>query len=263
MPTLKAAAIALGLIPIVLNGQETRTARADSAARGYVGAEYSYVDFRGVIDPWRLASLSADRTTSAGSLIGRLNYARRFATTGIQAEADAYPKFNARTYGYLNVGYSAADIFPTWRFGAELFRGFAKTWEASLGVRQLRFSGTPVTLLTASAGKYSGNYWVSVRPFVTFKSTGSSASVAGTARRYFADADHYFGIRGSYGSTPSDRLTPDELARTRSYSADIHGSGGPWARAVATWALGFQREELSAGQIRRSWTGTAGVKFFF
>lgn len=263
MPTFKAAAILLAVFPAAVHAQGIEPIHRDSAVRSFVAADFSYVDFRGTIDPWRLGSLSVGHATSAGSIIARLNYAYRFATSGLQGEVDAYPRLRAGTYAYLNAGYSGADIFPRWRLGGELFQSFPSAWEGSLGFRQLRFGGPPVTLITGAVGKYSGNYWVSVRPYLRFRSTGTSASAGVTARRYFADGDHYFGARASYGSSPSDRLTPDEVSRTNSYSADIHGSGGPWLRALATWAIGFQHEELSRGRFRRSWTGTTGVKFRF
>ncbi len=263
MPTFKASAILVGMLPAVLHGQVVKKMQSDSAIHTYVAGEFSYADFRGTIDPWRMASLSLGHATSAGSIFGRLNYANRFAVSGMQGEMDAYPRLNATTYGYLNAGFSASSIFPRWRFGGELFKSLAEAWEGSLGFRQLRFSGPPVTLLTGAVGKYSGNYWVSVRPYVRVRQTGTSASVGVTARRYFADGDHYYGARASYGSSPSDQITPDQVSRTSSYSADVHGSGGPWLHAIATWALGFEHEELSPGRFRRSWTGTTGMKFGF
>lgn len=261
MPTLKAA-ILLALLPAALQAQVVKILHVDSA-RTFVAGDFSYTDFRGTIDPWRLASLSLGHTTSAGSVIGRLNYANRFATSGIQIEADAYPRLGSTTYGYLNVGYSEAGIFPKWRFGGEIFKSLHNAWETSLGFRQLRFGGRPVTLITGAVGGYPGNYWVSLRPYLHVNRHGTSASAGLTARRYGADGDHYIGARASYGSSPSERIAPDQLQRTNSYSADLHGSGGPWLRLLATWALGFEHEELSQTRVRRSWTGTTGMKFTF
>jgi YaiO family outer membrane protein len=255
-----ASFVALSLVADLSSAQEVSRPNKDST---FVASEFSYVDFRGDIDPWRLASLSVGGRTRKGSVIGRVNYANRFATNGMQVEADAYPRLSARTYAYLNAGYSDAAIFPKWRVGGELFSTFPSAWEGSVGFRQLRFGGPPVTLVTGSLGKYVGNYWASVRPYFRFQRKGTSTSVGITARRYFADGDHFVGFRAGYGTTPSDQITPDQLARTSSYSADAHGSGGPWRRAVATWALGFGGEKLAGGQVRKSYTGTVGVKAYF
>jgi YaiO family outer membrane protein len=262
-PALVAITALWALCPAAVRAQNAAVTKKDSASKTYVAMDYGYVNFHGDIEPWRLASLSLGRSTSRGSLIGRVNYAKRFATSGLQFEADAYPRLGSGTYAYLNAGYSHADIFPTWRFGGELFASLPSAWEASVGFRQLRFTGSPVTLYTGSVGKYVGNYWLSLRPFLRIKESGTSTSAGLTARRYFADGEHYFGARVGYGSTPSDRITPDELVRTKSFSADLHGSGGLWQDVLGTWSLGYDREELAHAQIRKSWTGTAGLKFFF
>lgn len=89
-----------------------------------------------------------------------------------------------------------------------------------MGYRQLRFDRVPVTLFTGAVGRYVGNYWISFRPYVRAVESSSSASGSVTARRYFADGDHFVGGRIGYGSTPPDQVTldPDALARVRSLS---------------------------------------------
>ncbi|MBA2688169.1 MAG: YaiO family outer membrane beta-barrel protein [Gemmatimonadaceae bacterium] len=258
--------IALGASPMApsrLSAQDPSRAVIAVRDSGSLALDYGYVTFHGDIDPWRLASLSLSHSTGRGSLVGRLNFANRFSTSGVQVEMDAYPRLSKSTYAYLNAGYSAADIFPTWRAGGELYGNLPRGWEASIGFRHLRFGGPPVTLFTGTVARYIGNYWISARPFVRFKDSGTSASAGLTARRYFADGDHYFGATLSYGSSPSDRVTPDAVARTNSFSAGIHGSSGISQRTLLTWSAFRDREELDAGRIRNSLGVTAGFRFLF
>lgn len=246
-----------------LLAQDTTAVTGDPQQRMSLAADYGYVSFRGDIDPWRLASLSLSRRTARGSLIGRVNWANRFRASGLQGEIDAYPRVTRNTYVYLNAGYSKADIFPEWRFGGELFANLPAAWETSIGFRQLRFSGSPVTLYTGTVGRYLGNYWISARPFLRFKPSGNSFSTGLTARRYFADAEHFVGATVSYGSSPSDRVTPDAVERGNSFSAGIQGSTGISLRKLATWSLYRDREELENGRIRNSLAITLGVKLLF
>ena len=224
------------------------------------GVEYTLQSFDGGTDPWHLASVSLSQRTPGGTWIGRVNYANRFATAGAQVEVDAYPRLGRGTYAYLNAGYSSASIFPEWRLGAEAFTVLPDAWEGSLGIRQLRFAGTPVTLLTGSLGKYSGNYWVSLRPYVRAKSAGTTASATLTARRYYEDAENFIGARLGYGSTPSDLLTPDVLARSNAASMALYGSHSITAALLGTWSAGADREELPGNVTRNSWTASAGLK---
>lgn len=249
--------------PGVARAQDAAASRAVTAPTIVAATDFSYVSFSGAIDPWRLASASLSRRTAAGSLIARVNYADRFGITGVQVEADAYPRVNEQVYLYLNLGYSGATIFPEWRVGGEAFTSLPGAWEASAGFRQLRFGGAPVTLFTGAVGKYIGNYWLSLRPYVRKKEGGFSASAGLTARRYFEDGDHWVGVAGSYGSSPTDRITPDAIGRTHALSLSVNGSTGLAPRLLATWTLGHDAEELAPGNTRTSTTLSAGLKFTF
>ena len=231
---------------------------ADSLRRTLLESDFSYVSFNGQTDPWRTASVSLSGRSSRGSLIGRFNYANRFASNGTQFEVDAYPAIRKGTYGYLNVGYSASSIFPQWRWGAELFQSLPGAWEASVGARQLRFSGVPVTLFTGAIGKYTGNYWISIR---TYEHEGGSASASVTVRRYFSDNLNYFGAYASFGSSPSDRITPDEILRTNSSNGGISGSHSISKRVHGMWSIDLSSETLSATTTRHSWSVSSGLSF--
>lgn len=243
-----------------LRAQVPADSLGDRSASGGVEVEYGYVRFDAELDPWRLASVSVRQGTAAGPLIARASYADRFGERGVQVEADAYPRLSDRLYAYLNAGYAPTGLFPTWRLGGELYGNLPGAWEASAGVRQLRFDESSVTLLTGSVGKYAGNYWVSVRPFARLNSGQVSATGVLTGRRYFADADQYVGARLGYGSAPSEDPTPEELTRLSSLSAGLHGSHPLRRGLFGLWSAGAQREELATGVARDRLELTAGLR---
>lgn len=159
-------------------------------------------------DPWHFLALSYGRKTKLGSVIARLNYANRFNSNGLQFEVDAYPKIGENNYAYVNYGFSSNSLFPGNRFGFELYHNFPKAWEGSIGMRYLDFNSSGVDIYTATLGKYVGNYWVSLRSYVTPDSDGTSVSGALSVRRYFADAENYLGLKLSYGVSPDDNRKP-------------------------------------------------------
>jgi YaiO family outer membrane protein len=235
--------------------------RATPARQIIVGIDYNYAWFQGDIDPWNMGVISIGQRRASGSFIARMNLARRFATNGTQFEADAYPTLGKKGYAYLNSGYSGSGVFPQWRFGGELFRALPRAFEASAGFRQLRFEGSdPVTLLTGSVGRYSGNYWYSLRPYFREKDNGLSSSATLTARRYYADADNWVGGRIGYGSSPSDDLLLSQLARTGTMSAAVNASRSTSPRAVTLWTFSFEREELLGSRVRNHWEAGAGLR---
>lgn len=157
-------------------------------------------------DPWQITAFSFGRKTKLGSVVARVNYANRFGEKGFQYEIDAWPKISENNYGYLNYGYSQASFFPDHRFGAELYHNFPKAFEGSIGMRLLSFSKSNVDIYTATIGKYVGNYWLSLRSYITPDSVGTSVSGALQARRYFSDPEDYLGIRIGYGISPDENL---------------------------------------------------------
>jgi YaiO family outer membrane protein len=193
-----------------------------------------------------LTYLQYSRKTSIVTIIGRLNYASWYSSNDFQLESDAYLNTGKRNYLYLNVGYSGAKLFPEYRFGAELFQSLPKSFEASLGFRYLMFSSSGVNIYTGSVGKYWGNYWFCFRPFIT--PSGNRVSYTGVfqVRRYFDDAEKYFGVQYSHGSSPDDihiflenadklRLQSDKVKLTFNHRLAIF-----WVAAISG---AFEREE--------------------
>ena len=163
-------------------------------------------------DPWQVVALSYGRKTKLGTVIARVNMAKRFGDTGFQYEVDAYPKISENNYGYLNYGFSQSSVFPENRIGAEWYHNFPKAFEGSVGLRTLFFNSSDVTIYTATFGKYISNYWISLRSFVTPGSDGTSVSGFLQMRRYFSDPENYFGLRLGYGVSPDENqnlVNPD------------------------------------------------------
>lgn len=156
-------------------------------------------------DPWQLIALSYGHKTKLGSVIGRVNYAQRFGNQSFQYELDAYPKISENNYIYLNYGFSNGSLYPKNRYGFELYRNFSNAFEGSIGARLLDFSGSGVDVYTATFGKYIGNYWISLRSYITPDADGTSVSGFLSARRYFSDSENYIGMRIGYGVSPDDR----------------------------------------------------------
>jgi YaiO family outer membrane protein len=173
---------------------------------------YDFFEKNASKDPWHLAALSYARKASFGTIIGRLNWAERFGSKGFQYEMDAYPSISENNYLYLNLGYSDLTIFPKIRSGAEWYHSFPKAFEGSLGMRALFFTNSNTYMLTGTVGKYTGNYWISLRSFVTPTSDGTSISGSIQARRYFSDPENYLGLRLGYGVSPDDRSYGDGSA---------------------------------------------------
>lgn len=219
-------------------------------------------------DPWQVVALSYGRKTKLGSVIARVNMAKRFGDTGFQYEIDAYPKISENNYGYLNYGFSQSSVFPDNRFGAELFHSFPKAFEGSIGMRTLFFGSSDVTIFTGSVGKYISNYWISLRSYVTPGSTGTSVSGQLQMRRYFSDPENYIGLRLGYGVSPDDNqnLVNSDLSsrlklKTRSVRLEFnHLINHVW---IINPAAAWGSEELKSGSFSGYYTFDISITRLF
>ena len=134
----------------------------------------------------------------------------------------------------------------------ELYKSFGSGWEASAGLRQLEFGGSPVRIYTGSLGKYWGNYWFSARPTITRKTTGNSDSASLRLRRYFGSAETWVGVEIPSGDRPALDLAGFEQGRLDAARQRIEGQIAFRRVWSLQGSLGLRRQELEPGRRRRS-----------
>ena len=234
------------------------------------------------VDPWGDGSLQYRYAFDWGSLLGRVNFARRFDRNGRQIEVDAYPRVAEHTYLYLNVGYSNTDLFPDTRFAAEVYHNFPKGWEASLGFRRLNFESTNVTIYTGTFAKYLGNWWISLRPNYVVKGRTlevpgenldvgtSSYSAQIAARRYLGSRYEYIGIVVSAGSGDQLANVPvggpidaDQRVQTDGFRVSGELRKRITNTVILRGTLGYRSQELVRDATRKSWFLVFGVEKYW
>jgi YaiO family outer membrane protein len=212
--------------------------------------------------PWHMVTLDYSRKFPFLTFIGRINYAARDfgggMKPGVQFEMDAYPKIRKGLYGYLNAGYSPSSIFPVFRAGLEPYFGLPWSMETSIGIRYLQFS-TAVFILTGHIGKYYGNYWFSLRPFLTFKPEGLSISGIFQARRYLADADNYLNLVLGYGSSPEELISTQEIDRVAAYKAGFDIQKTISSAFLLKGGVKYEYEEYRVGEFGHRFSFSIGL----
>jgi YaiO family outer membrane protein len=154
-----------------------------------------------VFDPMQYYTLSYGKQTKYGSIIGKLNFSRRFNENGTQAEIDMYPKITKGLYAYVNVGFANTPIFPDLKYGVELYKTLPYHLEISGGFRTLKYN-TTTNIYTGSIGWYTGNSYWSLRPYFTPFYGGTSTSGALNYRKYRNNTDNYMSFTYSMGVYP-------------------------------------------------------------
>ena len=165
---------------------------------GFRGSVDLYSD---VFDPMQYYTLSFGKQTKYGSIIGKLNFNRRFNENGTQVEIDMYPRIIKGLYAYVNVGYANTFLFPDFRYGGELYKSLPHSLEISAGFRTLQYNKT-TTIYTGSIGWYTGNSYWSLRPYFTPGDGGTSTSAALNYRKYRQNSNNYASLLFSMGISP-------------------------------------------------------------
>jgi len=207
--------------------------------------------FRGGRAPWRFGTATLGRQTPIGSVIGRVRYANRFSSNGLQFEVDAYPSLAKGLYAYVSMGASTSSIFPDLRWGASLYKSLPRSFSAELGARYLNFGGSETYIYTGSLTRYHGNYLFRGTTYVTPSSSGTSVSGGAQVRRYFGGADTYVSISGSAGTSPSAPLFAEDVRRRSSWSVSVDGQVPLSPRTLVGGSVGYDEEELRTRVVKR------------
>lgn len=163
------------------------------------------------IKRWHLTSARVDMNLKNTLLIGMVNYGRLFGSlppslagsgnTGFQYWLDAYPRLSSSDYLYLNYAYSASQLFPEHRYGAEWFHNFESGVELSGGFRGFNLED-PLFIYTGSLGLYYQKYWFAFRAWINPGERFTSQTYTLRARRYMATSDDFVGMKLEYGYSP-------------------------------------------------------------
>lgn len=230
-----------------------------------IGIDVEYRNFSGSFADWLTTSVQYSHKFPRSSVILRANHADRFNRTGTQFEIDAYPKLRPGTYLFLNYGYSDdTRIFPEHRYSGEIFQSLPRSFEASLGFRQLEFANSDVTLWTGSVARYFGNNWLELRPWFNEKDDSSSLSGSVRLRHYLRGADDYWTLRGSYGEKEDDLLIAPNVANLEKWSvgANIQRLVRD-SRWIVKAGVGYEDREFRPGRSRSSTKVDVGLHYLF
>jgi YaiO family outer membrane protein len=178
-----------------------KTSLSQTLRKNTIGIRAAVDVYSDVFDPMQYYTVSYGRQTKYGSIIGKLNFNRRFNENGTQIEFDMYPKITKGLYAYVNIGFANTFLFPDLRYGAELYKSLPHSLELSAGFRTLKYS-TTTNIYTGSIGWYTGNSYWSLRPYFTPGDGGTSSSAAINYRKYRSNAANYVSFTYSMGVSP-------------------------------------------------------------
>jgi YaiO family outer membrane protein len=261
---------AMDLTGAVVEGESKKEDSEKTISRNRVAIANSFSIFDAVYDPMVFSSISYRRQTKLGSIIPRINYSNRLNKNGIQYDLDLYPKFSKRLYAYLNYGYSRASIYPRQKVGGDLYANLPGAIEVSGGMRYINFETRNITVVTNSLGYYRGNYYFSLRSYITPQSNNLTR-VSGNllVRKYLKDAESFIGVNAGLGYSPElrqlrdgDELLSETLlyieSQRLSFEYQFSAKNTP---NIYRANLGVTRQELVFDTGNFFWSISAGITY--
>ena len=246
--------------PFLGKAQDTCFVKRDSIVHS-IGLRYDLSFFDdGNGDPWHLISTEYTRKSLKTTLITRFNFAQRFGSSAVQAEIDAYPKFDKKTFAYLNLGYAPnTNLFPVFRSGLSIFRSLPAKFEVEAGARYLKFDA-PVLIYTASVGKYFKKYWFNASTFISPSSTKISTSFFLKARYYLNEEDFVMILFGN-GLSP-DNSVDNTLFNTylKSTRAEVSLRKTIHKKFVLFFSSSFNNQQIKNLSYIRQYNVTTGMQ---
>lgn len=225
-----------------------------------VGASHDQVsDGRGA---YREGQVSLSRATPIGSVSVRATRAKRFGLQDEQVEIEAYPRIRPGTYAYVAGAYSPqAELFPVYRYAADLYQSLGSGFEASAGFRRLGF-GTGVKIYVGSLSKYYGNWLFTGKTFVTPGTAGTARSYHASFRRYFGDRT-YAGLRYGRGSWREELRTLDDFEVLDADVLAADASITVRRRLELNVSGSYSREDRAERRHLRQYSLSTGMGFRF
>lgn len=216
-------------------------------------------------DDWQVASLEYKHNMPFGALLGRVNYANRFAKSGWQFEGEAYPSISKKLYAYAGLSYANdVPVFPRWRTGGTLYYNFARSWEAEGGFRYLNFDQN-IWMGTAGLSRYAGAWLLNVRSFFSIDAPMNSQSFFFKAQRYLKNEKDYVWLQVGSGISPDEsrnvqlNATSQLVSRRMTAGAKLSLN----ARMQLLLSAGYARDEYQSKTFGNQYTGSAGISCRF
>lgn len=232
-------------------------------AKNEIIAGYYFDTFREPYDRfWQVWKAGATHLTSFGRVSGALNVGHLISSTGnatnFQLETEAWPKFSASTYGWINYAWSPGEYFPRHRASAEIWQTIGSGWVASAGVNYYYFDRN-IFITTISGEKYIGPWWIAGRVYFYFKDSGITNSLFLNIRRYFNDTD-YLQFTAGTGTAPDEpfdiRIDLERLGATTfklAYNRQVKHN------LSVRVGIGYSREEYQELMHRNRIDGTVSL----
>ena len=248
----------MNLYPDHESGQKLLTQLSVNRHRHGITLQVDYVGFDHQVRPWHMVRAGYWRSGNKLDFAGVIGAGTIFEQFTARIEIESYYRMSEKTYFYLASGYAPVAVTNKVYLAGEWFHMLNRSLEISAGIRYLGYKDSEAFLLTGQAGKYIGNNYIILRPFISY--VGGQVTYFGNIgyRRYFRN-QQFAGINLGYGYYLADISSIEMYEEMNSKGIFFDGRKNLGSKTHVLGSAGLQIEEIAVNQNRNRFNAAIKV----
>jgi YaiO family outer membrane protein len=187
-----------------------------------------------------------------------------FRKVEAQEQLESYISVSRRLSFYLLYAYSASTVFSRHLAVAEATFSVGHGWNITGGSKMYYWT-KPIFSYTLGAEKYIGNFWITVKPYLTYLHSKCYGSVNIGIRRYFTDPLNFIhlGFFDGHSAEVVPHLDSQYLLGNQTWGCYLLWQQKLCPSFLLKTAVSFRNEQYTSGMNRNIPGVTVGINYIF
>jgi YaiO family outer membrane protein len=205
-----------------------------------------------------LMTLGLVAETPWGPVTGRAHLGYRnqadLTQSGLQFDLSFNPRLTEQLSGHLHFGYSGADIFAKFRYGAAAYYSLTDAWLLSAGYNFYQFPSQNVHVATGGLSFTTGRHTFSLQPYLTNRLDLSSITTVLSWRHLLANRVDFIQAYVGLGPTSPEIMFLEDVVRINAQQLGLEIQRQINRTFLLNIQLRVQREEFLENTYRYRFT---------
>lgn len=225
---------------------------------------------------WNVTSVEGAVRTNIDSthyitFIPKLNLAQKvpvgedyFKKLHAQGQMDVYISMSKKVSLYASYAYSESTLFSKHLAIAEGSFSLADGWNITGGGKMYYWT-KPIFSYTLGVEKYIGNFWITVKPYLTYLNSNCYGSVNVGVRRYFRDTKNFIhaGFFDGHSAEVLPHLDSQYLLGNNTWGCYLLWQQKLSASFLLKTSASFRNEQYTNGMNRNIPGFSLGINYLF
>ena len=225
---------------------------------------------------WNITSLEGTVRVNMDSVhhitfVPRLNVAQKvsvgdnyFKKVDVQGQLETYFVVSRKLSLYALYAYSGSTVFSKHLAAVEGTFSLTHGWNLTWGSKMYYWT-KPIFSYTLGLEKYIGNYWITVKPYLTYMHSNCYGSVNLGIRRYFRNSQNFIhlGAFDGHSAEVQPHLDSEYLLGNKTWGCYLLWQQKLCSSFLLKTTVSFRNEQYTNGLNRNIPGITIGINYLF